>query len=163
MPQSSYCWCDALNERSLIDLRGVNIVFAEHGRVCLKDLLDGIQLDGYKISILESTVYRDGKNVEIPNGYDIKHLWRIESECTIVSAIIKIYSNCSDNMIINTYEDFCNSNCDIIILIYDYLFYEIYLKKEDDIFKIIKNADRMDVIEIAVKTDKTDQRKEMAI
>lgn len=85
---------------------------------------------------------RDGKNVEIPNGCDIKHLWRIESECTIVSAIIKVYSNCTDNIIINTYEDFCNSNCDIIILIYDYLFYEIYLKKEDDIFKIIKNADK---------------------
>lgn len=116
-----------------------------------------------QIYILESAVYRGGKNVEIPNGCDIKHLWRIESECTIVSAIIKIYSNCSSNMIINTYEDFCNRNCDIIILIYDYLFYEIYLKKEDDIFKIIKNADRMDVIEIAVKTDKTDQRKEMAI
>lgn len=81
----------------------------------------------------------------------------------LVSAIIKVYSNCTDNIIINTYEDFCNSNCDIIILIYDYLFYEIYLKKEDDIFKIIKNADSMDVIEIAVKTDKTDQRKEMAI
>ena len=111
-------------------MRGVNVVFAEHGRACLKDLLDGMQLDGYKISILESTVYRDGKNVEIPNGCDIKRLWRIESECTIVSAIIKVYSNCTDNIIINTYEDFCNSNCDIIILIYDYLFYEIYLKKK---------------------------------
>ena len=53
-----------------------------------------------QIYILESTVYRGGKNVEIPNGCDIKHLWRIESECTIVSAIIKIYSNCSSNMII---------------------------------------------------------------
>ena len=91
MPQSSYCWCDALNERSLIWL--------ERGKRCIRGAWQSMsqrpsewnKIRWIQIYILESTVYRGGKNVEIPNGCDIKHLWRIESECTIVSEIIKIY------------------------------------------------------------------------
>ncbi len=141
----------------------MHIVFSEHEKACLKDLMNGIQMDGRKVVISDSIIYRKDKMGELPKICDIGYLWKLESECSVVSAIIKVCSRFIDDIEINTYEEFCNSNYDMIILIYDCSFYEIYTKNESDIFRVIKNADGMNTIEVSIKTDSTDMRKVMLV
>lgn len=141
----------------------MHIVFSEHEQVYLKDIINGIQFDKKRIIISDSIIYRKDKIGELPRICDIRYLWKLGSECSVVNAIIKICPEFYEDVHINTYEDFCNSSYDMLILIYDYSFYEIYTKNELDIFRIIKNVDRMNTIEISIKTDSTDMRKIMII
>lgn len=59
---------------------------------------------------------------------------------------------------LNTYEDFLKSDCEIIILITDSVFVDIYAKDEMVINKIKYNAEQCDFKDIAYITDENDYR-----
>lgn len=64
---------------------------------------------------------------------------------------------------IHTYEEFQNSTCQILLLIYDCEFVEIYAKEQSVISAMYDNARKNNFMEIEYITDVNDGRKEMDI
>ena len=64
---------------------------------------------------------------------------------------------------IMVYEDFLNSSCEIIILIADVTFVEIYVKEREMMCCFIKNAERSGCTNISIKTDLNDGRTKLSV
>lgn len=57
-----------------------------------------------------------------------------------------------------TYSDFLNSDCEMIILITDEIFIDIYVKNSDDLERIKSNAEMNSFLNIQYLTDENDKR-----
>ena len=76
---------------------------------------------------------------------------------------VQIYPSGSSKQDIVTYEDFLNSECNIIFLLCDVDYAEIYVKSESHLLQFIKNADRIGCKAIEIKTDLNDGRTRMSV
>lgn len=118
----------------------------EYGRF-LREILEQINLDKYIWKIEEDEIYVNDnkesnddflfKNSMYKNA-DFKRIIAQE-DYYIVFANIKLYIK-QDNIIINTYKDFMESSCILILLITDSEFVEIYSKDENLLDEIYDNA-----------------------
>lgn len=115
----------------------------------IKDILCGIDLEQYKWRIDQAEVYI--KDNTKNNGYlfpeekdilDNTEFTELISNFVYytVFADIKAYPNICDFDNIKTYNDFKTSNCELIILVTDNIFVNIYAKSEILIEKIRNNA-----------------------
>ncbi len=59
---------------------------------------------------------------------------------------------------IHTYEEFQNSDCQILLLIYDCKYIEVFAKEKDVIQSIYENAKKKDFAEAEYITDENDER-----
>lgn len=80
-----------------------------------------------------------------------------------ISINTQIYPANATKSDINTYEDFLNSDCEIIFLLYDVDYVEIYVKSEAHLLQFIKNADAIGCPSITIKTDLNDGRTRMSV
>lgn len=63
---------------------------------------------------------------------------------------------------ISTYDDFKNSDCQVMFLLHDCDFVEVYAKEKEIIDKFYKRALKLNCEEIEYKTDKNDIRTRMS-
>lgn len=76
----------------------------------------------------------------------------------IVFANIQAYPSDDDLIEIKTYDDFKSSHCQIIIMISDGIFVDVYAKDKNIIDTIKGNAQYSDFTEISYITDRNDSR-----
>lgn len=87
----------------------------------------------------------------------------IFEEHYIIALKLQAYLVGMDFFEIHTYEEFQKSTCQILLLIYDCEFVEIYAKEQNVIIAIYDNAQNNNFIEIEYITDANDGRKIMDI
>ena len=64
---------------------------------------------------------------------------------------------------INTYKDFLESNCELLVLIVDSVYAEIYVKNNETIKKIEENAKNNNYTEINYITEENDGRTKLSV
>ena len=74
--------------------------------------------------------------------------------CLIISVNIQAYPSHKTKKHVVTYEDFQNSDCELMLLITDVKYVEVYAKSKSVIMNIIENAENCGCSEITIKTDK---------
>lgn len=84
----------------------------------------------------------------------------IDKNYYVIFANLQAYLSANDFIKIDTYDDFQNSNCEIVILISDGIFVDVYAKDKNIIEAIRFNAQHNNFSEIAYITDENDNRTE---
>lgn len=142
-------------------MRGIEFKIPNLYGSFISDILNGISVEQYVWKISEDEAYLNMEKslflTEVLTGQDFKETICYPSYY-IVFANLQAYPNGSDLNELNTYEDFLKSSCEIVILITDSIFVEIYAKDEKIINKIKYNAEQCDFKEIRYITDKNDCR-----
>ena len=146
-------------------IRGISFVI-QNSRNILKEIFEEIDIKKYYWYNVEdqSEVWSKVQENEdfrrkCFNGDNFYEL--IQNDCYVIFLKVQMYLENVNYCNVNTYEEFLNSDCEMIVLIYDSAFVEIYTKKEDmaDIFyRIAKKHNYKNVDYI---TDANDSRVEM--
>lgn len=127
----------------------------------LNDILKGINIKEYTWKINEDEVYfnhaEDLFTSEVLEGQKFERLIAFPSYY-IVFVKLQAFTNPSNLSLIETYEDFINSDCNILILICDNIFVDIYAKASKDIDTIKKNACNCNFSEIKYITELSDKK-----
>ena len=127
-------------------------------------LLKNIPLDKNQVVVSDGIVYKQKEYFKLSDFIVEKQLHDILfSESLLLSAIFQFHSGNSVVSEINTYEDFLASNCNLMLIITDCYFIEIYFKDSGWLLTLLKNAENLGATSISVKTDITDGRNEMYV
>lgn len=142
-------------------MRGISFkINNEYGNV-LYDILYGINISNMFWNISRDEIYKEnGKDLFTQENLDgIIFLDKIKNEryYTIFAKIVSSSHNFIDEEI-NDYSDYLNNKAEILILICDSIYVEIYCKNIDDIEIIKNNAMKMDCLDIEYITDDNDGR-----
>ena len=137
----------------------------------LEQILKQINLDKYIWKIEEDEIYINNNRKSNDNDDNLfkKNIYKnvdfkkiIEQEdYYIIFANIKLYVK-QDNIIINTYKDFIESSCILILLVTDSKFVEIYSKYENILDKIYNNALKSNFHNIGYITKENLKRKKFS-
>jgi hypothetical protein len=147
-------------------MRGISFEVYTEERSILATVLEGIDINSFYWSISEDEIYMiGGKDLFEEKQVDGKEFLNkiIQLDYSVIFANIKGYTDKSISGKINYYNDFLNSNCELIILCYDVFFYEIYSKSEKVIEIIKSNCIKKGYEEIQYITEETDCRAILSI
>lgn len=141
--------------------RGINFKVPNQWGTLLFDILHGTSYDNFTWKIVEDEVYVTGGNFlftsDTLNGQSFKKI--ISSDpYYVVFANLQAFPNENAICEINNYSDYMNSECEIVILVCDNIFVDIYTKNQHDIELLEKNALKHGFSEIKMLTDKNDSR-----
>lgn len=87
---------------------------------------------------------------EIYNSYEFNNIIKDKKYYTIFCNI-QLYKKDSKITDINSVEDFLNSDCELILLITDNIFAEVYSKKEEYKKQILRNLEEIGIKDIKEK------------
>ncbi len=144
----------------------IGIEFEQHGiKNFLKCLFKNVDMSKYSFYLSEDEVY-DNENIDF-NGSRIENISNdfsqfLNKDYLIIFLIIQVYLKNEKNATINSYEDFLNSDCQLMVLITDVSYVEIYFKNDELKNQIIKSVEDLN-IEYSIKTIDSDGRYTMHV
>lgn len=128
----------------------------------LQDILAGLNSSNYKVYFLEKEIH----DIEIDeNEYGnqkLKSLLNKKEKSYIIFLNAQVYKLKNEKDNFGNYSEFLKSNCELIILIYDAIFVEIYFKDNKLKELILSNLNKMK-IKYSCKTLENDQRYTMHV
>ena len=146
-------------------MRGFEFVLEQGKDLQISKLFQGIMLEDTQIYISESEIFRNNQldqneatlidsmikeHVEVPNSW-------------IHNLILFLYPNSATASAIRTYKELLDSDCELVLLVYDMSYVEIYVKNSDLLEQLLNNVAQMPVVKLDIKTDQTDLRSEFYI
>lgn len=154
-------------------IRGIEIVANLYADI-LKDLLEKVDLSQYDWTVDD---HLDGYSTFTEGGVKEKRFLEpkicgkefqqkvfSDPEYSIFSVVFKGFPKGSRFPIIDDYDDFANSDCQVIILIADYDRIDIYAKNMAVLRRIYDNAEKSDKVKLLIyKTDENDCRTKMTV
>ena len=125
----------------------------------VSSLLSNVNVEDYYWTILESEVYKKADTVECDGRYtgkEFKKALKDLDSCYIVRINIQASKRVIDA--VEYYDEYINGECELVILIHDVIYNEVYCKlaKECDLIK--KNCLKLDYGEFEVINDDSDCR-----
>jgi hypothetical protein len=133
-------------EESFMNKRGVRFKTPNEYGSYISDVLKTIDVTKYTWSIDNTEIYYgnskkfiDYSHPSILEGHEFKSLIDTENYY-VIFAELKAFKSKEDVVDVNTYEDFINSKAEIILLIADVCYYDIYCKGPRLIEMIYDNA-----------------------
>ena len=125
----------------------------------LNTLLTNINVEDFNWLILESEVYKKADPVDFDGKYtgiEFKKALKDLDSCYIVRINIQASKKVIDA--VEYYDEYINGECELVILIHDVIYNEVYCKlaKECDLIK--KNCLQLDYDEFEVINDDSDCR-----
>ena len=137
--------------------RGISFQIPNSHDKHIAHILSGIDPNQYVWRINEDEVYRtvDFEYLFSKNVYSGKELQELISAQDYYAVFLNLQGYMSENDIaeINSYEDFLNSKCKIIVLLADNTFVDIYAKDINLIETIHLSAKEYDYTDISYITD----------
>ena len=141
-------------------MRGYNLIMKGSSfDSILSDILNGINVEEYNWIILESEAYKTADSVDFDGRYTGKEFKKALEDldsCYIVRINIQASKKVIDA--VEYYDEYINGECELVILIHDVIYNEVYCKlaKECDLIK--KNCLQLDYDEFEVINDDSDCR-----
>lgn len=151
--------------------RGISFKVSQNRYHILSDILKNIDVQQYiwhsVDSQSEAWCYKNGEESDFLENQDYtgkEFLYEISQRHCILSIKLQAYkSEYSGNREIFTYEEFKESDCYLLLLIYDYEYIEIYAKEQHDIDLLMSNARKSNFTDIDYITDANDCRNNMNV
>lgn len=115
--------------------------------------------DSHYFSLVDASIYHNGRRIAIPNQID-SDLFRYACQQSLVAErlVLHVYPVDTIPKEIDTYSDFLQTSCAMIILIYDCCFLEIYCKNQTWIEVLWNNARKIPGAVITKKYPDSDSR-----
>ncbi|MEQ2441818.1 DUF2691 family protein [Solibaculum intestinale] len=145
-------------------MRGMSFLVPNQYDSVLAKILEGILLEDYIWKIDEDEIllsrngdFKDLFETHILKGQEFRKTVDTNSYL-VIFANIQGYFSLENHKDLETYQDFLNSTCQIVILICDTIYVEIYAKDRKIIEKIKFNAEYYGFEEVEYITDENDGR-----
>jgi len=146
-------------------MRGIEFQNQEAYGKILDDLFRGIPFEKYDWYIYEDEIHGDSLCKELPqkvNGEQFQQAIR-DSEYMVNFINVQVYPKGAKISKLEVYEDFVNSECEIVFLIADVYYMDIYVKDKELLSIFIENAKRCNSENIIIKTDDNDDRTALSV
>ena len=139
---------------------GIEFEYEQNYGSILKDLFQGIELEDYNWYISEKEIISSNKNKKISSKLSPQKFKTLinDSDYCIISINIQAFPKESNRIQLSTYHDFKKSNCEIVFMISDANYVEIYGKEQKIMNKFKKNAQEIGCLNIEYKTETNDSR-----
>jgi len=141
----------ALKKKGEIFLKGLEFLIENKINNILYKILNNFPSKNCMWQVTEDEVYKEESDLHFVDFFE-KSLYNnedfiksIKKECYLVFCNIQMYKNNSIITKIETVEDFYNSNCEMIILITDNIYVEIYSKEEKYLLVIKDNLKKIGI------------------
>lgn len=150
-------------------IRGLELRINRNNKINISTLFNNIDITNKFLHIKNDDIIINNQySLDIPHvlsGNEFLNIIDADKTEYMLSIFldVKIYPTHTAKNDINTYEDFLNSDCEIIFLLYDVDYVEIYVKSEAHLLQFIKNADAIGCPSITIKTDLNDGRTRMSV
>lgn len=146
-------------------MRGFEFVLSQGKDLKISKLFQGIMLKDTQIYISESEMFRNNQpdqneaalidsmikeHVEVPDSW-------------IHNLVLYLYPNNATANAIRTYQEFLDSDCELVLLVCDMSYVEIYVKDADLLEQLLSNIAQMPIVKLDIKTEQTDLRSEFFI
>lgn len=146
---------------------GIEINIESTYEKILYDLLNGIDSKKYKWNIVQQEIFYEGDlnmslGLYLPKGIKFEDAICNKGNYFVYFLNAQLYPKNAKENVIDTYDDFVKSLCDLIILCYDNSYIEFYIKSKDLWETIFKNLKEKD-IKYRVKTRENDTRTQMYV
>lgn len=130
----------------------------------LNELLDGVNLEQYKLIVIENEVMTSNIQNRFLNNHEILNLIndRDKSDYYITFLNLQIFSKGEKNVEIRNYQDFFDSSCEFVLLISDSVYVEMYFKN-NIIREIVLNNLKIMGVSYNIKTKENDCRYIMSV
>ncbi len=125
---------------------------------------NGIDFENFYFHALDAMVFGKEQIVSVPETLqadDFKKLFEEDPYCPCLN--LRVYPVGTAPQKIDTYDDYRNSPCEMIVLVYDSAYVEIYTKNKTWLDTLIQNANELQGERIDLKTPETDGRTEMYV
>ena len=144
---------------------GLEFEFVESHNNLLINIFENIDLKLYNFYFEQQEIIRKNLNNKLP-AYMSGNLFKQEITSNNIQKIVEInlrmYQNDKSDEQIDTYKDFLASNCELILLIWDARYVEIYIKDKQLQKQILENIE-VNKIDYKIKTLQNDDRYEMYV
>ena len=138
---------------------GIECFFKSYEDVWEVLKFNGIDFEDYHFSVIFENMVSD-----LPEIFPSRYFNTLISKGEIFNlAVFHLYRRDDKNECIDTYEDFLSGNCEMIILIADTCYVDIYCKNIDWLETIYKNAVNIPESNIKIKTRENDTRTGMYV
>ena len=140
-------------------MRGIEFECSNGYGTILKDLLEPLTFENYDFYIFEDEIIKDDENWILPKVISGRAFRKLISESSylVIFVHLQVYKKGAKYKPIKDYQDFINSNCDIVFLLSDNSFVEIYAKEVQIIQTLADNAEKLGY-NVAVKLSSNDSR-----
>ncbi len=132
----------------------------------LYDILKNINFNDYQWEIVEEEIYYESNpERHLPSqlsGRELKKEISDNGDYLVYFLNLQVYLNGSKISHIETYDDFVNSDCELILLFNDNEFIEIYMKENELKEKILQNLSSKGIL-YEIKTRENDGRTIMMV
>jgi hypothetical protein len=140
--------------------RGIRFKVPNEWGTIINFILENIQLRDYIFNISNDEIHLEKEgflfnNEDVMEGEVFENLIS-QSKYYALFANIQRYPKDSIVKNIKTYDDFLKSDCDLIVIIVDGTFVDIFVKFEKDFIQIANNAKKNNFIDIEYITEKND-------
>lgn len=144
-------------------MRGIGIHYTGGYGAIYKSLFKNIPWKEYDWYASDSEIIQSNRNICLPERLSLPKFSSLldEENYLVIFSKIEGLKKGGRHIPIKTYEQFLNSDCEIMLLVTDSMYINIYAKEQNLILQFLNNAETLTCECIEVLTDKTDWRTEM--
>lgn len=123
-----------------------------------------VVLDCFYFSVADAAVFSHGRRIEILEKFLPSYFQELIQKSFVGERLVlHLYPENADYEEIDNYEDFLKSKCEMIILLYDFYYLEIYCKNQIWIQKLMHTAINTPGAVVEGKYEETDTRTSMYV
>lgn len=145
--------------KTLGKLCGMECKFATGSKVWEFFEFSEFALESYYFYVVDAFVYSDGVEIKLPDRFKAEYFKELIRQSFVGECfVLHLYPESAFPEEIETYQDFLQSECEIIILMYDCCFVEVYCKNNSWLQLFLKKARSIDGTVVEEKYTLTDAR-----
>ena len=118
----------------------------------------------YHFHVVDAALFFERKRVEILKEFTANYFQELfDSHLVGESLVLHLYPNNTPFSEIDSYEDYLESPCEIILLLYDFYYLEVYCKNQEWLQYLFCTAKNIPNTRIERKSEDTDPRTTMYV
>lgn len=123
-----------------------------------------IELDHYYFKVVDANIFSRCRGLEILAEFQASHFQELFQKYFVGEALVlHLYPENTDYEEIDNYEDYLKSKCEMIILLFDYCYMEVYCKNQIWLQKLMHTAIDIPGAIVDEKYEDTDTRTTMYV
>lgn len=143
---------------------GIEYFFEKSSDIWTVFEFKGLNLPAYYFEVIDEIIVSEKGWAHLCKTFKADYFQKINGASLAVQCLVlHLYPEGVSVEKIDTYEDFKKSNCEMILLLYDSYYLEIYAKKPLWIQKLYENAKQLPEVKVELKYLETDGRTGMYV
>lgn len=145
--------------------RGIECVFSNFNSILsFFESISNRDWEEYHFKAVDYSIFSHGKRIYLPKEFSPSYIKQLVQQAFMCERLVlHLYPGKGNYESIDNYEDFLDSNCELVILAYDCCYLEIYSKNQHWLEEILHTAHSIPGTIVAEKYADSDGRTSMYV